>query len=198
MTTPHVHPQQERENPEPSEATNPAPLFVILVVIGLFVFGALYIAGTSFTGEPAWGDARTLADLQGPAPAAPGAAIDGSAVYASRCIACHQAGGTGLSGVFPPLAESEWVVGDETTLVALVLHGISGPLTVKGKSYDGAMPAFAGQLQDAEIAAVLSHIRSQWGNSAEPVAAATVATVRSDTATRSTPFAGDAELGAAK
>ncbi len=198
MTTPDLHPQQRRENPEPRESANPAPGFVILVVIGLFIFGALYIAGTSFTGEPAWGDGRSLADLQGPAPAAPGASIDGGRVYASRCIACHQASGEGLAGVFPPLAGSEWVTGDEATLVALVLHGITGPLTVKGKQYAGAMPAFAGQLQDAELAALLTHIRSEWGNDAAPIAATTVATVRSDTAARGTPFAGDAELGPAK
>ncbi|EWS55601.1 MULTISPECIES: cytochrome c [unclassified Methylibium] len=124
--------------------------------------------------------------------------MDGTAAYASRCVACHQASGAGLPGVFPPLAGSEWVVGKETTLIALVLHGASGPLTVKGGTYNGVMPAFGAQLQDAELAAVLTHIRSQWGNAAAPVTADAVAAVRKDTAARTEPYKGDVELAPLK
>jgi mono/diheme cytochrome c family protein len=86
------------------------------------------------------------------------------------------------------------VTGKETTLIALVLHGAGGPLTVKGSTYNGAMPAFGAQLPDAELAAVLTHVRSQWGNGAAPVTADTVAAVRKETAARTEPFKGDAEL----
>lgn len=200
MTTPEIHPQQERENPEPEEGLNPMPWFVILLTALLLAFGVIYIARSGITGAPAWGDGRSVAELQGaaPAPAAAGAKIDGAAVYASRCVACHQASGTGLPGVFPPLAGSEWVAGKETMLAAIVLHGINGPLTVKGNNFAGAMPAFAAQLQDGELAAVLTHIRSQWGNSAAPVGADTVASVRKETAARTGPFKGDAELAPLK
>ena len=81
-----------------------------------------------------------------------------------------------------------------TTLAALVLHGASGAMTVKGATYNGVMPAFGAQLQDAELAAVLSYIRSQWGNGAAPGSADTGAAVRKETAARSEPFKGDAEL----
>lgn len=189
-----IHPQQQRENPEPQEGSNPMPWFVIVLTALLLGFGVIYIAGSAIGNAPALGDGRTTAELQGSAPAAAGAAVDGAAVYASRCLACHQASGAGLPGVFPPLAGSEWVTGQETTLAALVLHGVSGALTVRGRTYNGAMPPFGAQLQDAELAAVLTHVRSQWGNGAAPVTADTVATVRKESAARTAPFKGDAEL----
>jgi mono/diheme cytochrome c family protein len=198
MKSDKPRPQQARENPEPQEGSNPMPWFVILLTALLLVFGVVYIVQSDLTDPPAWGDGRSVADLQGAAPLAAGAQVDGAAVYASRCAACHQASGAGLAGAFPPLAASEWVTGKASTLVALVLHGINGPLTVKGKTYNGAMPAFGTQLQDAEIAAVLTHIRNQWGNAAEAITAETVVQVRKDTEGQTAPYSGDADLAALK
>ena len=198
MTTPEILPQQERENPEPVEGANPTPWFIIVMVIALFIFGVVYIMRTTLNTPSAWGDGRTAAELQGAPALAAGAAVDGAAVFASHCVACHQATGLGLPGVFPPLAGSDWVAGKETTLIAIVLHGINGPLTVEGKSFNGAMPTFQGQLQDAEVAAVLTHVRSQWGNTGAPITADAVAAVRKDTASRTEPFKGDSELGPLK
>ncbi|HSI60710.1 MAG TPA: cytochrome c, partial [Ideonella sp.] len=121
---------------------------------------------------------------------------DGAAIYASLCVACHQATGAGLPGVFPPLAGSEWVNGKEGTAAAIVLHGVSGPLTVKGQTFNGAMPAFQAQLSDAQIAALLTHLRSHWGNASPPVTAQTVGQVREALKARTGPFAGDQELAA--
>lgn len=196
-TLPDPNVQEARENPEPQESHNPMPWVVILLTAALFVFGIVYILRSDLTTPPAWGDGRALAELQG-APSSAGAAgsVDGAAVYSARCAACHQANGAGLPGVFPPLAGSEWVSGKDNTLIAAVLHGIDGPLTVKGQSYNGVMPAFAAQLNDAEVAALLTHIRSQWGNSAAPIGAEAVATVRSATEGQSGPYHGDAELNA--
>ena len=188
--------QQQRENPEPEEGANPMPWFVILLTGALFVFGIVYIARTPLDNRPTWGDDRSVAELQGPPPAAAGATVDGAAVFSARCTACHQATGAGLPGVFPPLVGSEWVVGKAETLAAIVLHGIEGPLTVKGTSYSGAMPAFKDQLQDAEIAAVLTHVRSTWGNKADGISADAVAQVRKDTESQATPYQGDADLKA--
>lgn len=186
--------QQQRENPEPEEGANPMPRFVILLTAALLVFGIVYIARTTLDNPSTWGDGRTVAELQGAPPPAAGAVVDGAAVFGVRCAACHQATGAGLPGVFPPLAGSEWVTGKAETLVALVLHGINGPLTVKGNSYNGAMPAFKEQLQDGEIAAVLSHVRSTWGNKSDAISAETVAKVRMDTDAQTQPYKGDADL----
>ena len=198
MTTPEIHSQQQRENPEPQEGANPMPWFVLLLTAALLGFGVVYIARSAIGNAPALGDGRTPAELQGAAPVAAGAVVDGAAVYATRCVACHQATGAGLPGVFPPLVGSEWVLGKDTTLASIVLHGISGPLTVKGSVYNGAMPAFKVQLQDAELAAVLSHIRSHWGNGGAAITPDVVANARQTTSARTEPFNGDAELAALK
>ena len=194
MTDPEIHSQQQRENPEPQEGSNPMPWFVLLLTAALLGFGIVYIARSSISEPPSYGDGRTVAELQGAAPAAQGTTVDGKAVFASHCAACHQASGAGLAGVFPPLAGSEWVVGKDTIVTNIVLHGINGALTVKGTAYNGAMPAFKDQLQDAEIAALLTYIRSQWGNQVAAVTTETVAQVRKDSTTRTEPFKGDAEL----
>lgn len=194
MTDPDILPQQQRENPEPQEQTRPIPWAVGLLVAAMVTFGVVYIAVSDVNTPSSWGDGRTLAELAGEAPGAAAAKVDGAALYASICAACHQAAGTGLPGVFPPLAGSEWVTGKEGPLAAIVLHGVTGPLEVKGNTYTGAMPAFKDQLDDAQVAAVLSHIRSQWGNGGAAVDAQTVATVREALKDRSTPFAGGKEL----
>ncbi|PTT84229.1 cytochrome C oxidase Cbb3 [Pelomonas sp. HMWF004] len=193
MSDPHISPQQERENPDPHERTKPVPWPLIGLVAVLFGFGIVYISGSDIDTPAAWGDERQAAELAGAKKAA-GAKVDGAALYASLCAACHQASGQGLPGVFPPLAASEWVLGKDTTAAAILLHGINGPLTVKGTVYNGAMPAFGGQLSDEQIAAVLSHIRSQWGNTAAAVTAETVAAAREEHKGRTSAFAGDKDL----
>ena len=115
--------------------------------------------------------------------------MDGGAIFAANCAACHQANGQGLPGVFPPLAGSEWVVGDPKVLANILLHGVSGKIEVAGQSFDGMMPAFA-QLSDAEIAGVLTHIRSTWGNQSEAISADFVASEREAGSARTTPFEG--------
>jgi cbb3-type cytochrome c oxidase subunit III len=99
---------------------------------------------------------------------AAGAAVqpDGKAVFAAKCSACHQATGLG-NGPYPPLAGNPDVNGSDTSaLIATVLNGRSGPITILGHTYSGTMPAWHGQLTNAEIAAVLSYVRSAWTNKA--------------------------------
>lgn len=132
-----------------------------------------------------------------PGAAAAGGAVSGADVF-PRCAACHQANGQGLPGTYPPLAGSEWVVGNPEVPIRIVLHGLQGPITVKGASYNNAMMAFADQLSDAEIAAVISYERSSWGNSAAPVTAEQVRAVRDATKAQTTPWAPSALQGMLK
>ena len=97
------------------------------------------------------------------------AAPDGAAIYASKCAACHQAAGTGIAGTFPPLAGNPVVTGDPKKLIPIVTGGMSGKITVAGTAYNGSMPAWKGQLGNDEIAAVLTYIRSSWGNKASAI-----------------------------
>ncbi len=95
----------------------------------------------------------------------------GEAIYATKCASCHQPGGVGMANIFPPLAESEWVNGPVENLIKIQLYGLTGPITVKGKTY-GAVPMQANAtMSDQEIADVLSYVRSNMGNNASAVTA---------------------------
>lgn len=187
---------QEREMPEPTEGYRPVPWLVVLIVGAIFAWAIGYIAFTHQTNEPSFGDRRSVADFAVAAPA--GGAVDGAQIYTSQCLACHQATGLGLPGVFPPLADSEWVNGKGSLAIQIVLHGVSGELTVGGTAYNGQMPAFKDKLSDAELAAVVSHIRGSFGNASGAVDAATVKAERAATASQTGPWNGDVQLQAMK
>lgn len=115
------------------------------------------------------------------------ATADGKEVYGRICASCHQADGKG-SPVFPPLAGSEFVNGDAARLTKLVLHGLSGPIKVAGQSFNSTMPPWGGTLNDAEVAAVLTYVRSSFGNAAPAIDAAQVSEVRKATAAQTGPY----------
>jgi len=108
--------------------------------------------------------------------------------YNEVCAACHQQSGEGIENVFPPLAASEWLTGPAIVPIAIVLHGMEGEIEVRRKTYNGAMMAWGGVLDDADLAATLTYARSQWGNRASPVTAAQVAAVRAKLISRTKPF----------
>jgi mono/diheme cytochrome c family protein len=92
-------------------------------------------------------------------------AASGGKVYAANCSACHGANGAGVPGAFPSLVGDPVVTAkDPAEQVRVVLHGLNGK-AIGGKSYASQMPAFA-QLSDADIAAVIDHERTTWGNAA--------------------------------
>ncbi|MEB2780621.1 cbb3-type cytochrome c oxidase subunit II [Algoriphagus sp. C2-6-M1] len=98
---------------------------------------------------------------------------DGLMLYAQTCAACHQANGQGLPGAFPPIAGSEIVNDDDPeTLIRIVLQGYDA------RPEFGAMPPFADQLSDEDIAAIISHERSSWGNTAKNVTSDEVKKIR--------------------
>jgi len=117
--------------------------------------------------------ASTIAGL-----GAANAAVDGATVY-NTCLPCHQATGAGIPGAFPPLAESEWVNGPVENLIRIQLRGLMGPITVKGKQYNSVMPPNAA-MSDDEIAAVLTYVRSNFGNKSSAVTADQVKALRSE------------------
>ena len=185
---------QQRENEDPEEAVRPMPVAALLVAAGMVVWAVVYILSTEPLTLSQFGDQRTRAELSGPVAAA-GGAVDGKALYAAQCAACHQATGAGLPGVFPPLDGSEWVQGEPRVLANILLHGITGEIEVEGQKFNGQMPSFA-QLSDAELAGVASYIRSSWSNKSEPIDAAVFAAERKAGAARTTPFEGGAALKA--
>lgn len=113
---------------------------------------------------------------------------DGARVFSATCAACHQANAMGLPEQYPPLAGSGWVTGSERRLLRIVLHGLTGQIDVEGETFNSAMPGWGATLKDAEIAAVVSYVRTHFGNHAPSVTAATVARVRKEHSRRTTPW----------
>ncbi|SFB49776.1 c-type cytochrome, partial [Algoriphagus aquimarinus] len=111
--------------------------------------------------------------------------ILGKEIYAREgfCSTCHQPDGQGLSASgFPPLADTPWVTGNEERLIKIVLKGVMGPITVKGKDYPGQVPMtpFEGMLDDSQVAAVLTFVRNSFGNQASAISPDLVKKVREE------------------
>jgi mono/diheme cytochrome c family protein/glucose/arabinose dehydrogenase len=117
----------------------------------------------------------------------------GQAIYEALCLNCHQAAGQGLTGVYPPLAKSDWVAGDVQTLIKITMHGLAGPTKVQGKEY-GLVPMPPMGLDDQQLADVLTYVRSAFGNKAPAVKPDEVKAVREATKGRSAPWTA-VELG---
>ena len=135
--------------------------------------------------------------LGGAAPAISASAVDlesGKALYGAICAACHQPSGLGLPPVFPPLSGSEYILGNSDRIVAIILKGVQGPLSVGGVVFNGVMPAQEGVLSDRKISEIVSYVRKNFGNASLPlVTSEEVSKVRSALSVRSVPWT-EAEL----
>jgi mono/diheme cytochrome c family protein len=102
----------------------------------------------------------------------------GQAIYNQQCAACHTVRGEGIVGLFPRLADAPVVQQSQaTSLIRVVLEG-SRAVATDGAPTGPAMPSFAWQLSEADIAAVVTYVRNSWGNAAAPASAADVANMR--------------------
>lgn len=108
----------------------------------------------------------------------PASASDGGEVYLANCSSCHQTDGKGVSGAFPPLAGNSTVTGNPVAVITIVKDGLEGRLVVDGQAYSGIMPRWRGVLSDAQIASVITYIRSSWKNHAPGVSIADVQAVK--------------------
>jgi len=178
-----VHAQLRRRRLEAS----PVAFFAMTALIVVLVFTWFYARRHSAE----WDSSTVLADRgqikamalfieEGAAAEAIPLPADGGQLYAQQCVACHQANGAGLAGAFPPLDGASWVTGDSRVPIKILLHGLAGPIEVKGATYNGLMPAFGAVFDDEEIAALVTYIRTSWSNDASEVAEAEVAAVRAE------------------
>src|SRR5215468_4432866 len=104
----------------------------------------------------------------------------GESRFTGTCSVCHQSNGEGLPNVFPPLARSDFLMADKQRAIGIVLNGLSGPVTVNGSKFNSVMPPMS-QLNDDELANILTYVRNSWGNSGEAVSADEVGHVRGST-----------------
>jgi ubiquinol-cytochrome c reductase cytochrome b subunit len=87
-------------------------------------------------------------------------AAAGQKVYSQNCASCHGANAQGMPGLAPPLDGNDFVTGDPKQVISTVLNGKTGPITVKGQSFNGTMPPWKASLSNQDIANVVTYIRS--------------------------------------
>lgn len=193
MNVSQVHGSIMREQSDPADGYEPIPLWLVTFIMIVVFWSGLYLAYNSGGFEKDVFD-PSLVSWSGGGPeketGPPDPMVLGRRIFAQNCLVCHQSTGLGVPGQFPPLAGSEWVVSQDwhgdNHLVKILLHGLEGPVTVMGNLYNNAMPAQ--NLNDAQISAVLTYIRNEWGNSAPPISEAFVTRVRAETEGRSQPW----------
>jgi mono/diheme cytochrome c family protein len=158
--------------PQPPDAGTAAsrstmPIWIILLTLLLLFLGAVY-----FDRHSGWFDKQVYApytsadELASHQPKSGAASMlaHGKAVYGTYCGLCHGTDGLGKPGQAPPLAGSEWVAKDVESLARIPLVGLNGPIQVAGKAWNLSMAPMGATLSDADLAAVLTHIRESWGN----------------------------------
>jgi nitrite reductase (NO-forming) len=104
----------------------------------------------------------------------------GGVLYKGTCSTCHQTDGAGLANVFPPLAKSDYLLSNPHRAIGVVLNGLIGPITVNGTNFNSVMPPMS-QLNDDEVANILTYTLNSWGNSDGAITAKQVAEVRAKT-----------------
>jgi mono/diheme cytochrome c family protein len=102
----------------------------------------------------------------------------GKVVYSSVCLTCHQADGSGVPNMNPPLIKTKWVLGSKEVLITQVIKGSKGKVVIDGDTFHNTMPPLA-NLTDQQIADVLTYIRNSFGNKASMVLPSQAKTVRS-------------------
>ena len=113
----------------------------------------------------------------------------GQMLYNGTCSVCHQNNGQGLPAVFPPLANSDYLMADKRRAIEIVLNGMTGPVTVNGEQFNSVMPPMS-QLTDDEVANILTYVLNNWGNDDGVVTSPEVAEVREATKDARPPGAG--------
>ena len=92
---------------------------------------------------------------------------DGKEIYKDFCLQCHLDTGEGVSGVFPPLAKSDYLLNNIDLSIKGIKFGMSGPILVNEEEYDGIMQDQG--LEDQEIADVMNYILNNWGNQSNEI-----------------------------
>ena len=189
-----VHAAIAREHAEPSADVTPIPMWLSIVCAAALCWAGAYIG--MFNG----GFSPKVYNEYESSPSAffplPGGALAGGGgpaaeltplqlgakIYKETCINCHMPNGLGQPGAVPALAGSEWVDGaefNEKRLVAIVLKGVKGPVTVKGANFNSQMQAWE-PLGPKKIAAVLTYVRQEWGNKGGEITEAQIAAAKKE------------------
>lgn len=92
---------------------------------------------------------------------------DGEGIYQDFCVQCHLDSGEGVSGIFPPLSESDYLLNNIDLSIKGIKYGLNGLIEVNGETYDGVMQNQG--LEEEEVADVMNYILNNWGNSSKQI-----------------------------
>jgi mono/diheme cytochrome c family protein len=171
-------------NAEPTVTTATVSMWIVVLLLVLLFLGGVY-----FDHHSGWFNAKVYApyasaeqlELYQPKSGAAATTAQGKKIYETMCGICHGNDGMGKPSQAPPLAGSEWVVANGFHRLAVIpLEGLNGPIEVKGQqmTFASGMVAVGTAMSDADLAAVLTYIRSSWGNKAGAVTADDVKAIR--------------------
>lgn len=172
--------------PERAETPAPVPTWAWVLLLTIVAWSTFYIAQQwnapdEFASTPTYSsfsDSESPAGKRGEPPAESKANL-GATLYRTSCATCHQGNGEGIPGVFPPLSGDPAVTAEDPARhIEVVLFGMQGE-AINGVEYAAAMPPFSEQLSDEEVAAIINHERTSWGNNAPTVTAEDVQRIRS-------------------
>jgi mono/diheme cytochrome c family protein len=178
--------QPESDAPKAGRRQVPVWLFVLMFL--LLYWGMVYFDQRSgWFAAAVYTPYRSLDEVvryqpigNGPGPGKP--------IFESNCALCHNSDGSGKPGQGPPFVGSEWVLGSPNRMIRIPDNGLTGPIKVKDQEYNLNMAAMGHDLADDKLAAVLTYIRTSWGNNASPVTPAQVKAVRAEVHNRSQPW----------
>ena len=171
---------------EPKATGSTVPMWLFALMLTLLFLGGVY-----FDHHSGWFSAQVYSpyvsaeqlELYQPKSGAAAAAAQGKKVYETVCGICHGVDGMGKPAMAPPLAGSEWAIaGGFHRLAQIPLRGLNGPFQVEGKDWNLNMAPMGAALSDADLAAVLTYIRTSWGNKASAVSADDVKAIRAEAA----------------
>jgi mono/diheme cytochrome c family protein len=175
---------QNSSNSEPVSPRSAAPMWIIVLTLILLFVGGYYLDQRSGWFNPnVYAPYHSAQQLEGFQPQSGEAAAlaRGKVVYESVCGICHGTDGAGKPGQAPQLAGSEWVVTKgPSRLIHIAQLGVMGPITVAGKEWNMAMAGMGATLPDEDLAAVLTYVRTSWGNKAEAITPEDIKKIRAE------------------
>lgn len=180
---------------EPTSTLGVVPVWLIVLALVVVYWGAVYFdQHGGWFNRKVYGPYVSIPDAERffPLPPSGPDVRRGKALFESNCALCHNPDGAGKLNQGPPLAGSEWVTTEGVNrLIRIPQVGLNGPVEVKGQQWNLSMAGMGAPYSDADLAAVLSYVRTSWGNKASPVTAEQVKAIRAELAGRSQPYTGD-------
>ena len=170
------------ETAEPKAVETAVPIGLVVLLLVLLFGGMVYFdqRGAWFKPE-IYAPYASVTELQSFQPPTGGINLErGKVVYESVCGLCHNPDGAGKPNQAPPFAGSEWALGSPNRMIRIPLSGLNGAVKVKDVEWNLSMPAMGAALSDDDLSAVLTYIRSSWGNKATPITSAQVKAVRAE------------------